>query len=146
MAGYIKASLRSDVFNVPISLAQEPLKKFMVGFMGSDDWPIGSGTLVKTRGFEGILTASHVAAEIFRQPSIGMCIVDKRHRLSGPPSGLEDVPVGASPRNARADVGPDLSFLIIRDPTWLNDLRHLKSFYPLEKPPSLHLVFGKNRF
>jgi len=67
MSGYVKAFLRGDVFNGHISRAEEPLKKYMVGFVGSDFWPIGSGTLVEVCGFAGILTAHHVAAEIFRR-------------------------------------------------------------------------------
>jgi hypothetical protein len=145
MASYIKATVRADLFNSHIALAKEPLKKFMVAFTGTDDWPIGSGTLVKLSGFEGILTAHHVASKIFRLPSLGMCIVDKQHSLTGPTSGLEHIPVGASPSNAEPEAGPDLSFLIIRDSNLLRVLQEQKSFYRLEQPPSLHPVFGNDR-
>jgi hypothetical protein len=142
MAGYIRATVRADVFNAHIALAKEPLKKFMIGFVGDDFWPIGSGTLVKTCGFEGILTAYHVAAEVSKHDVFGLCIVDEWHLLSGPFSGFEEVPVGASPCNSPPETGPDLSFLVIRDSCLLAKLKELKEFYPLAKPPSLHPVFG----
>jgi hypothetical protein len=142
MAGYVKVSVRADVFSAHISRAQQPLKKFMVGFVGSDFWPIGSGTLVKTRGFEGILTAHHVAAEVSRRGVVGLCILDELHLFYGPISGLEDVPVGASPCNSPPETGPDLSFLVIRDPLLMAKLKEFKEFYTLDKQPSLHPIFG----
>jgi hypothetical protein len=142
MAGYVKVSVRSDVFLTRIALAQEPLKKFMVGFVGDDFWPIGSGTLVKTCGFEGILTAYHVAAEVSRRGVFGLCILDEWHNFCGPVTGLEDVPVGASPSNSPPETGPDLSFLIIRDTLLMAKLKELKEFYPMGKQPSLHPILG----
>jgi hypothetical protein len=142
MSGYVKACVRGDEYNVHISRAQEPLKKYMVGFVGSDFWPIGSGTLVNTCGFEGILTAHHVAAEIFRQSAIGLCIVDKWHQFCGPVSGLEHVPVGASPSKSPPETGPDLSFLLIRDSLIMAKLKELKEFYPLGGQPPLHPILG----
>jgi hypothetical protein len=142
MSGYVKARVRGDVFNAHISRAQEPLKKYMVGFVGSDFWPIGSGTLVKTCGFEGILTAHHVTAEILRRGVIGLCIVDQSHLFCGPVSGLEDVPVGASPSNSPPEKGPDLSFLVIRDSLMMAILKEFKEFYSLCKQPQLHPILG----
>ena len=146
MSSYVKAYLRGDVFNAHISRAQEGLKKHMVGFVGSDFLPIGSGTLVKTCGYEGILTAHHVTAEIFRRNEIGLCIIDKSHFFYGPVSGLEDVPVGASPCNSPPEKGPDLSFLVIRDSILMAKLKELKEFYPLSTQPRLHPVLGNRRF
>jgi hypothetical protein len=146
MAGYVKAKVRMDVFNAHVAAAQQSLKKFMVGFVGSDFWPIGSGTLVKAWGFEGILTAYHVAAAVSRHDVFGLCILDEWHLLSGPFSGFEEVPVGASPSNSAPETGPDLSYLVIRDSGLLTKLKELKQFYPLAKSPSLHPVFGNQHF
>lgn len=147
MAGYVKATVRLDVFNAHVAAAQQPLKKFMVGFVGSDFWPIGSGTLVKAWGFEGILTAHHVSAEIFRSAVIGLSIVDKWDDCFWSASVFEDVPVGASPCNSPPETGLDLSFLVIRDPLVKAKLKEeFKEFYPLGRAPSLHPIFGSQHF
>lgn len=123
------------------------IKTFMVTFIveanDGKEQPIGSGTFVKTCGFEGVLTAYHVARELFTLESFCLLVSDSPHRLEVTPEVFAHVPVGGFPDGALPEDGPDLSFLVCRNPTLLEKLKTLKSFYPLDtiKSPSLHPIF-----
>jgi hypothetical protein len=115
--------------------AAEVIKNYMVTFIVNEE-PLGSGTIVKTCGVEGILTANHVAEELFKFSEFSLCVADSPHRLDISPNIIEHVPVGVAPKTSSPDEGPDLSFLIFRDAELVERLQTLKSFYTLDSVQS----------
>ena len=122
------------------------IKTFMVTFIAETadgtEQPIGSGTFVKTCGFEGVLTAYHVARDLFRLPNFCLLVSETPHRLEVTPEVFGHVPVGVFPDGALPEDGPDLSFLVCRNPSFLKKLKELKDFFPLDavKAPSQHPI------
>ena len=93
------------------------------------DGRVGSGVFVNTCGYDGILTAYHVAKPVLESRLFALCIAEHEHALWLRSEHFEHIPIGQMPDNEeeRAN-GPDLSYIIIRDPNLLGVLRSLKSF------------------
>src|SRR4051794_38362760 len=80
-----------------------------------DDGRIGSGVFVNACGFDGILTAHHVAEPLFKRQDFALCIAEHLHSVWLEPKNFDHVPIGYLPKNPNPENGPDLSFIIIRD-------------------------------
>lgn len=94
-----------------------------------EDGRVGSGIFVNSCGFDGILTANHVASPIMKGKRFSLCIAEHPHSLWLNPEHFEHVPIGKMrDRSDEQHLGPDLSFIIIRDSNLLEILRSLKSF------------------
>src|SRR5216683_1277754 len=94
-----------------------------------EDGRVGSGIVVNSCGFDGILTAHHVAVPVLESEVFALCIAEYPHSLWVRSQHLEHVVVGESSKDtSKQQLGPDLSFLIIRDAKLLEILRSLKSF------------------
>jgi hypothetical protein len=94
-----------------------------------EDGRVGSGIFVNACGFEGILTAYHVAMPALESKVFALCIAEHEHGVWLRSENFEHVPVGRMRDNpAERGNGPDLSFIIIRDGNLLGILRSLKSF------------------
>lgn len=152
MSGFVKVSVKAyrdqgldlmGLLTPKLARAGEEIKKYMVTFIVNEE-PLGSGTLVKTCGVEGILTANHVAEELFKFSEFSLCVADSPHRLDISSDIAEHVPVGVAPKNSSPDEGPDLSFLLLRDAELLEKIRTLKSFYSLDSVQSstLHPILN----
>jgi hypothetical protein len=100
-----------------------------------EDGEMGSGTFINIGGFMGILTAYHVAEYLYRFKEFRLCIADYPHRLTIESSILKHVPIGIPPKGCKPEVGPDLSFLIIQDPTLVEAIHCEKIFYNLDFAP-----------
>jgi hypothetical protein len=92
-----------------------------------DRKPHGSGTLVKAGEKFGILTASHVANDLWESEK-QICIVYsfKEHLHELDRAALNPIHIAPIQPN-----GPDLCFLHILDHGLKNNLAALKSFYPI---------------
>jgi hypothetical protein len=152
MSGYIgipKASFDAigrnvmEILNSHIGRAYEAIQPFMVSFIVNEQ-AFGSGTFVKACGLEGVLTANHVAKDLFTVPDFCMCVIDKPHRLEVTPEVFKHVPIGTFSQGAPPEEGPDLSFLVFQNHGLLERIREVKKFYPLDnvKEPSLHLALN----
>jgi hypothetical protein len=128
-----------EIFSPHIERAYKAVQPFMVSFIVNEQ-AFGSGTFVKTCGLEGVLTASHVAKDLFTVSDFCMCVIDKPHRLEVTPEVFRHVPIGAFSQGASPEQGPDLSFLVFQNQGLLEKIREVKKFYPLDhvKEPSLH--------
>jgi hypothetical protein len=100
-----------------------------------DDGEMGSGTFINIGGFMGILTAYHVAAHLYQFNEFCLCVADYPHRLTIDSSILKHVPIGIPPDGSGPEVGPDLSLLIIQDPTLVEAIQCEKLFYNLDFAP-----------
>jgi hypothetical protein len=152
MPGFVKVSVQSyraqgldfmGLLAPYFASAGEVIKQYMVTFIANEE-PLGSGTIIETCGVEGILTANHVAEELFKFPEFSLCVADSPHRLEISRNIVEHIPVGVAPKASSPDEGPDLSFLIFRDSELVDKLRTLKSFYTLDsvQPPTLHPILN----
>jgi hypothetical protein len=162
MAGYVKVSINSpaqrqqwgDLLMSLAASAAKNIKQYMLTFIVDDmprsdtsqlyEKPIGSGTLVEMDGIEGILTANHVAEDILTFSSFALCIGEFKHRLDiFDKTIIQHIVVGKPPNNTPPQIGPDMSFLRIRDESLLQKLRDQKAFYPLRLPNNflLHPIF-----
>ena len=97
-----------------------------------EDERVGSGVFVNTCGYNGILTAHHVAEPVLKAQTFALCIADHEHTLWHNAEHFEHVPIGWLPQNPEPQNGPDLSFIIIRDANLLEILNSKKSFCFLE--------------
>jgi hypothetical protein len=98
-----------------------------------EDKRVASGVFVNTCGFDGILTAYHVAEPVLDTSEFGLCIAEHPHGVFVPSLNCQHVPVGHVRNNPAPDHGPDLSFIVLRDANLLGTLRSLKSFCFLDK-------------
>ncbi len=109
------------------------------------DGLVGSGTFVNTCGFDGILTAHHVAKAVFESEEFALCIANREHGLWLQTRDFEHVPIGFPRDRPYSDEGPDLSFIIIRNAILLGILKSLKSFCFLESQQLRFLETPLNR-
>lgn len=92
-----------------------------------------SGTFVSACGFDGILTAYHVARPVLEDAQFGLCIAEYQHALFVRSENCQHVVIGRANNGKQGEDGPDLSFIIIRDTKLLGILRSLKSFCNLDR-------------
>jgi hypothetical protein len=134
MSGSRRTIKQSDLFP-QVEAALRELPNFTATLVLGDK-RAASGVFVNTCGFNGILTAYHVAKPLLEFEYFGLCIAGYFHRLWLPSKHFEHVVVGQmqGDPNKRKD-GPDLSFIIIKDNNLLSDLNSRKSFCFLESQP-----------
>jgi hypothetical protein len=125
---YVEAPRGFDVEPYLIKSNRE-ISHYTVIFVVDNKW-VSSGTFVNACGYDGILTAQHVAKPVLESSEIGLCIAEFEHRVELKADNCEHVIIGAN--NLENEFGPDLSFIIIRDPKLLATLKSLKSFYHLD--------------
>ena len=103
---------------------------FVVAFVIGNH-PSGSGTFVSVGEYHGILTARHVADDLFAAPpdNLSLCIENTAHRLEIRKSQILHIPVGI-PKNEDGEL-PDLSFVQIVDKRLLRVIASKKAFYNL---------------
>lgn len=144
MSGLVKVTVKSDRLMPHIENASKVIKDYTAIFI-FEDGQIGSGTFVTACGFDGVLTAWHVAEHLSRFQEFALCVADYPHGFWISSEIAEHVPVGVIPKNSAPEDGPDLSFLIIRDADLLKKLRMEKSFYPLDssRSPSFHPLLNQ---
>src|SRR5947208_14227285 len=81
-----------------------------------EDGRVGSGVFVNACGFDGILTAHHVAEEILKVPEFALCVSERTATgLWVKSKNVQHLIIGKILENTERQNGPDLSFLIIRD-------------------------------
>ena len=114
-----------------IANAAKMIKNYTAIFI-FEDGRVGSGVFVNACGFEGILTAHHVAEVVFKFPEFALCVAEHPHSLYVKSEYLEHIVIGDSTGNPEPKNGPDLSFIVIRDSNLSGILRSLKSFCFLE--------------
>jgi hypothetical protein len=131
MSGFVKTYVKFDQIKPHIDNACKAIEDYMAIFI-FDDGQTGSGTFVNTCGFDGLLTARHVAEHLSKFEEFALAVANRPHGLWIPSDIMEHVPIGVVPHGSTPEDGPDLSFLIIRDAGLLEKLRTLKSFYPLD--------------
>jgi hypothetical protein len=102
---------------------------FTIIFIGDNKW-VSSGTFVNYGGYYGILTAQHVAKELWKSSNVALSITEYPSRVKFDPKHCEHVMIGENV--LESEDGPDLSFLIIRDTNLLGILKAHKSFYLLD--------------
>jgi hypothetical protein len=136
--------VKFDQLKPHIENACKVIKDYMA-ILIFDDGQIGSGTFVTTCGFDGVLTAWHVAEHLSRFQEFALCVADYPHGLWRSSDLVEHIPVGVVPKDSAPEDGPDLSFLIIRDPALLEELHRVKSFYPLDssRAPCIHPLLNQ---
>jgi len=111
-----------------------------------EDGRVASGTFVNACGFYGILTAHHVAKVVFKFPEFGLCVSERTPTgLWVKSANLEHVIIGEPPKDADPQIGPDLSFLIIRDSNLLESLKSLRTFCFLESKDQSYFTFPLER-
>src|SRR5436190_11208599 len=96
----------------------------------------GSGTFVHAFGVFGILTAAHVAENLFdrSEKPVGIVITKEPAATFLNRNQVEIVPLGRpSPSADFTELGPDLAFVRILDPGTLSTIKAKKSFVPLER-------------
>ena len=126
----VKKEPESGIFlELHKSIMQE-IFPFVVAFVIGNH-PSGSGTFVSVGEYHGILTARHVADDLFAAPpdSLSLCIENTAHRLEIRLSQILHIPVGI-PKNENGEL-PDLSFVQIVDKRLLRVIASKKAFYNL---------------
>jgi hypothetical protein len=128
--------LTQEIMHAHMSRAAEEIRHYTTIFVipqkGAKGIPV-SGIFVNTCGYFGILTAHHVAKPVLENPTFGLCIAEKVHEKWLESKHFQHVPIGFIPGKPYDENGPDLSFIIIRDPNLLATLKSLKSFSYLDK-------------
>jgi hypothetical protein len=146
VAGFVKINLSTDDILAPhLAKAAAIVKNYSVIFL-IDEEPVGSGTLSIAARALGISTAFHVAQHVMSHPQFVLCVSDSPHRLEIDSVLLEHIPVGSPPDGDGVETGPDLSFLVIKDPTLVAQLQKLRSFFQLDsaRVPSFHPALGRH--
>ena len=116
MPGFVKVSVQSyrdqgldfmGLLAPHLAGAGEVIKQYMVTFIANEE-PLGSGTIIETCGVEGILTANHVAEELFKFPEFSPSRSERPVAVAGPSSSRSSricMRRGwASPRRLRASI------------------------------------------
>jgi hypothetical protein len=108
--------------------AVDELHNYMVTLY-LEDGRVGSSVLVNTCGFHGFLTAYHVAKPLLEFERFAVSIANYPHSLWIENKQVEHVPIGVmNDDEEKQKGGPDMSFLIIRDPKLIGILKSKKSF------------------
>ncbi|HMO64695.1 MAG TPA: hypothetical protein PKE47_05655 [Verrucomicrobiota bacterium] len=124
-------NVQSDKIPEAVKLgAMDQIFNYTIGFVLRDNL-LGSGTLTSYEGRYGIITANHVAKEVFAATDgeVAILIAKSPHRRGINPMHFEHLVIG-SPEHA-GDWKPDLSFICIRDQDLLGTLNSMKSFYDI---------------
>jgi hypothetical protein len=124
--------IKSSVIQAHLSKAMLDIQHYMAPIVLMDK-RICSGTFVSACGFNGILTAYHVATPVLAETQFGLCITAREHALFVNSKNCQHVVVGHAENGNQGEMGPDLSFIIIRDPKLLETIRSLKSFCNLDR-------------
>jgi hypothetical protein len=120
---YVQPAGPFDLRSLMVAGVHE-IKHYTVIFVLRDK-RVGSGIFVNTCGYDGILTAHHVAKPVLENSEFGLCIAEHPHALFVRSENCQHVPVGYVQNNPQAENGPDLSFIIIRDANLLATLRSM---------------------
>ena len=93
--------------------------------------PVGSGTLVVIQERWGILTASHVATQLWaaRPGTLALSLTEKLGRCCVSHSQIYPIFMG---RPHCVDDQPDLAFIGISDPALIQEIQKTKSFYHID--------------
>src|SRR5579863_5718541 len=106
MTDYIEGPLDFDP--VPhLEKAFDEIKNYTAIFILGDG-RVGSGTFVNACGYDGILTAHHVAEPVLNSSVFALCIAEHPHTLWLRSENFEHVPVGHVRNNPKPEDGPDL--------------------------------------
>lgn len=119
-----------ELFEKLVQQAHCDINNYAAIFVTSKTEISASGVFVNTCGYEGILTAHHVAKPLLEEESFGLCISQAEHLFIVRSQYCEHVPIGF--KQNYDDEGPDLSFIIIKDPKALATIKRLKSFCHLD--------------
>jgi hypothetical protein len=130
---YIKSpkDFSQHALRTHLERAAQEIKHYTVIFVLKDK-RVCSGIFVNTCGYDGILTAHHVAEPVLGNSEFGLCIAERPHGLFLRSKHCEHVSIDYVRNNPQQENGPDLSFIIIRDVNLLATLRSLKSFCYLD--------------
>ena len=120
-----------DSLRPHIAKAAEVIKDYTTIF-AFNDGSFGSGTFVNIGGFTGILTADHVAAHLDRFADFSLVVAGYPHRLEATVKTVQRVTIGSPPLPSEPETGPDLSFVIIRNPTLVEVIQSEKLFYNMD--------------
>lgn len=132
MIGFVAMEhVRFDSLRPPIAKAAEIIKDYTAIF-AFNDGAFGSGTFVNIGGFAGIVTAYHVAAHLVRFPDFSLIVADYPHRLDATAKTVQHIPIGSPRADSAPETGPDLSFLVIRNPTLVEAIQSEKLFYNMD--------------
>lgn len=132
MSGFVSIkNVKFGSLRPHIARAAEVIKDHTAIF-SFNDGSFGSGTFVNIGGFAGILTACHVAEHVSRFADFVLVVANYPHRLEATAKTVQHVPVGSPPPHAEPETGPDLSFLIIRNPTLVEAIQSEKLFYNMD--------------
>lgn len=130
MKEYVEPAKPFDLHPHMVGAVHE-IKHYTVIFVLKDK-RVGSGIFVNTCGYEGILTAHHVAEPVLENSEFGLCVAEHKHGLFLRSQHCQHLPIGYVRDNPQEENGPDLSFIIIRDANLLATLQSIKSFYHLD--------------
>ena len=113
--------------------ARGDLDAYIVSFV-RDHRGCGSGTLATAFGVFGVLTAHHVAHNLFSREGrlVGLVITKEAAAFSLEKEDVEVIDLAWSGRYS--EEGPDLAFVRILNPELLGTVKGKKSFVPLEQP------------
>jgi hypothetical protein len=132
MAGFVAIEhVKFESLRPHIAKAAEVIKDYTVIF-AFNDGAFGSGTFVNVGGFAGILTAYHVAEHLGRFADFSLVVADYPHRLDATATTVQHVAIGSPPPQSAPEAGPDLSFLVIRNPTLVEAIQSEKLFYNMD--------------
>jgi hypothetical protein len=132
MSGFVSIKhVKFESLRPHIAKAAEVIKDYTAIF-AFNDGALGSGTFVNIGGFTGILTAYHVAEYLERFADFSLVVADYPHRLEATTQTVHHVVVGSPPPQSAPETGPDLSFLVIRNPTLVEAIQSEKLFYNMD--------------
>jgi hypothetical protein len=113
-------------FDKLVTKAHNDINHYAAIFVFEKEEISSSGVFVNTCGYEGILTAHHVAEALLKNPSFGLVISQTEHSFNVRSTHCVHVPIGVI--KPYSELGPDLSFIIIRDQNVLGTIKRFKSF------------------
>ena len=134
MPGFVALEkLNPKLLEPHLAGAARVLKNYTTIFI-FEDGHFGSGTFVRIGAFNGILTAYHVAEHVFKFPLFHFCMDVVEQEIEANPETMQHVPIGIPGQDLPANTGPDLSLLIIRNPTLAQAIAQTcgKTFYDLD--------------
>lgn len=148
-----ESTLSLSVVRRTLSAARGEIEHFCVGFTKMVDGKkvgAGSGTLATAHGLFGILTAHHVAANLFDREElpVGLVHSDRPSASFVERAQLRIIEIAGRPDDGYSPNHPDLAFVQILDPNLVSGLRAKKSFVSLAHPlaPEHDLAIGREMF
>jgi hypothetical protein len=132
MSGFVSIErVKFDSLRPHIAKAAGVIKDYTAIF-SLNDGSFASGTFMNVGGFTGILTAYHVAEHLTLFPDFLLIVADYPHRLEATAGTVQHVVIGSPPSHSEPETGPDLSFLIFRNPTLVEAIQAEKLFYNMD--------------